>query len=438
MPGIDLFSNNLSNTSAPTSGSLGNSPHYADKASAFPSSISSSTSSTSSPPSKQQSQNTAASRDFESRRHAFPSELAAKFYHTFKSFLYSDDPNYASFDHASSIADDAVSTNSDASEKARETIKTLVDTQLRELCADVYDELKRRNERSKYEQLGREAGAYFQQAPPSALPNRAEYNDRRNKARNGLSSMSAVHFRVLIENIVNELQKRYPTLTLHPATHENRQAARYATSTNTSNLSNNANSPQGSAMNRSFENAFSGMQLANSNNEQRLIYPSAAAPPIPTSPKKPYIHPAGTSTGFSSSHSSDTLYNSNGNYPATSTMNQTFSSNQPFFTNRTDPFPRTNNSYQNATSKNGEERQSYDSLNQRLAYQESLISEYKERIEKMTRSQNQLLQTVEQLARQLEVVAKDEYGFVQHQENLIESKKQRLREINELLQNVRK
>ena len=119
-------------------------------------------------------------------------------------------------------------------------------------------------------------------------------------------------------------------------------------------------------------------------------------------------------------------------------MNQTFSSNQPLFTNRTDHFPRTNNSYQNATTKNGEERQSYDSLNQRLAYQESLISEYKERIEKMTRTQNQLLQTVEQLARQLEVVAKDEYGFVQHQENLIESRKQRLREINELLQNVRK
>ena len=480
MPIADLFTSSAStamgNSQGFSNNTLGNnSPQYSDSQ---PLSL---------PPSGKSS---LGSRDFENSNHAFPPDLATKFHRAFKNFLDADDLSQGPFDsNVSSLNDDTASLNSNQSIKARKTIESLADAQLKELCADVYDELQRRNDNAKYSRMGKESNGYFQSPPPSALPYRHEYNERRNKAREGLSKMSPLNYKVLVENIVRELQHRYPTTMLlampYTSTGSLASNSRFSpnnsnplTSNSQSNSSSKKSSPPFTGESRQVENAFSNMHLnsgsdgrpgihLNGMNEPRHVYPATAAPPVPVSPKKANNCQGGAANGHGTftgnNFSNDNPYNGRSNY--SNQLPNSYSSNNPYstqlpnnrFDNRSDnrlntktdnrsdsrndnnifSSPAQSFSSQNAT-RNSDERLNYEHLNQKLIQQENSIVEYKETIEKLTRDNKQLFTMVEHLARQLEDVAKDEFGQIEEEEKMLSARKQRLRVINESLQMAKK
>lgn len=94
--------------------------------------------------------------------------------------------------------------------KAKEKLLRLSPVQFHELSTDVYDELQRRQASAPPPPLpGQPPRPPPQNVPPHLLP-RPEFHEKRNQARQKLSSLQQQRFRDLATDVFTELERRFP------------------------------------------------------------------------------------------------------------------------------------------------------------------------------------------------------------------------------------
>lgn len=103
-------------------------------------------------------------------------------------YLFAMDAYLASFCHA----------NTHKGPSTRDKLRELSQYQFSELCADVYDELLRRQE--------------YQEPYLESLPERSSLHSERNEARKKLSTLASLQFGQLVEDITSEIKRKYPYL----------------------------------------------------------------------------------------------------------------------------------------------------------------------------------------------------------------------------------
>ena len=295
-----------------------------------------------------------------------------------------------------SVDDDNSSVYSNSSIKARDQLGGLAESQLQELCMDIYDELERRNDYSTFISRQRHEIQYGQECPPTSLQPNSEFSERRNDARAKLAIMPNSKFRMLLGELVPELIKRYPTLKTPSIT-----SSGNSSSSNTPHGRNNngyehsgyGNSSQNASPAtsgfRQMDNAFSAMQMSNHAPDSRPSNPVLHVPPAPTSPKKSY-----TATGQhlnpmqayeqrtdSANTSSSSLFTGNSKNPFSSGFDSKHSTSSS-----------ANHSMQFTPDK-----QAYDTMYQLIEQQKEQISSYKQQIDKLTKDNQHLLGMINEL-----------------------------------------
>jgi Spa2 homology domain (SHD) of GIT len=126
--------------------------------------------------------------DHQSRPYRKMEEMLAQHYHALKKFLQ----NPYQSERASK------------SNKARDKLLRLSPTQFHELSTDVYDELVRR------QQSAGGPGRPPKPDIPPFLPPRDDFHEKRNQARQKLSSLQHQRFRDLATDVFIELERRFP------------------------------------------------------------------------------------------------------------------------------------------------------------------------------------------------------------------------------------